>query len=341
MARTVRGRGAWIFAASLGGLGCGGTSAPVLERIEPIEPPAFTNRVDVFLVASVASCAIGQKCTSTDTSGCFYVSTPNGMTLFEPSSVEFVPSDDPRVGTAPRAACFELDLDDAGQELAARSFADLRSSVYQASGGAIDLDVRLHVVTPEQGVFKVFEGGTGIFLQPAALDAVGLPLMSPDSDFAFAVSGEADAVTGNLPRINPCAGTNWQTQGGLGGDAYTWVSQSCLDVAQLRWHFLYQAYFALRDVLSFDDLYGGAYPACGQGAADVTRWFPRPSDCTLDPDAPSCGQATCDDAAFAAHMLTSHWPAEPGLIGNHCRNGRADYDETAPDAGGVCDELGR
>jgi hypothetical protein len=61
----------------------------------------------------------------------------------------------------------------------------------------------------------------------------------------------------------------------------------------------------------------------------------------VDPDASSCGHANCDESAFAAHVLTSHWPNPPGLIGNHCRNGRLDYDETASDTGGVCDALGR
>jgi hypothetical protein len=329
----------WLVLMSLGALGCGSTSGPVLERIEPIKPPAFTYRVDVFLVTSTEACAIGRTCTSADTSNCFWVDSASGRTYFEPASVEFVPPDDPRLGAAARSACFELDLDQSGQDTATRSFGDLRTNVYQLSGGAIDLALRLHPVAPAPGVFKLFEGGTGIFLQPSSLEPLGLPLMSPDSDFAFAVTGETNAATGALPRINPCAGTNWQTQGGLGGTQYTWLSASCLTLAELRWHFLYQSYFALRDVVGFEDLYAGAYPSCGQGAADTKSWFPRPSDCAADPDAPSCGQVNCDEAAFAAHVLTVHWPND--LVGNHCRNGRTDYDETAPDTGGVCDELGR
>src|SRR5262249_43012855 len=156
---------------------------------------------------------------------------------------------------------------------------------------------------------------------------------------------EIDQGMGTLPKIEPCGGTNWQAQGGFGGAAYTWLSRSCVTDAQLRWHLLYQAYFALRDVVGFDDLYADAYPPCGQGDADRQRWFPRPGDCALDPDAPSCGQTNCDETAFAAHVLTTHWPTErptePGIIGNHCRNGRTDFDETAPDVGGVCDRLGR
>ena len=332
---------AWLSAASLVALGCGSTSGPVLESIEPAQPPEFTHRLDVFLVTSVKSCALGRACASSDPNNCFYVGTSSNRTYFEPSSVEFVAPDDPRIDRAPRSACFELDLDQSASDAAKRSFEELRTSVYQLSGGAIDLELRLHAVAPAQGDFKVFEGGTGIFLQPGTLEADGLPLMSPDSDFTFGVTGESNGSTGALPKINPCAGTNWQAQGGLGGAAYTWTSHSCLSLSDLRWHFLYQAYFAMRDVVGLENPYPNGYPGCGQGAADPKRWFPRPSECAVDPDAPSCGTANCEGEGFAAHVLTSHWPGPPGLIGNHCRNGRADYDETGADSGGVCDELGR
>jgi hypothetical protein len=340
MPGSLRFRG-WAAAAGLGVLGCGSTSGPVLERIEPAKPPLFTHRADVFVVTSVSACAIGRACTSADTNACFSVGTASDKTYFDPASVEFVPPGDPRIDTAPRSACFELDLGASDAASVTSAFAELRDDIYQLSDSTIDLDLRLHQVAPNPGQFKVFEGGTGIFLQPDSLTTLGLPLMSPDSDFTFAVTGESNAMTGALPRINPCAGTNWLAQGGLGGAAYTWVSQSCLTTDELRWHWLFQAYFALRDVTGSQDLYTNGYPACGQGDADVKNWFPRPSDCAVDPDAQSCGQANCSDATFAPHVLTTHWPDPPGLVGNHCRNGRMDFDETAVDAGGVCDQLGR
>jgi hypothetical protein len=322
-------------------LACGSTSGPVLERVQPIEPPEFTHRVDVFLTAGVSSCAVGRACASTDPSDCFYVGSAANRTMFEPASVEFVRAGDARLAGAERSACFELDLDEPTRDLVARSFGDLRDEIYRASRGAIDLDLRFHLVTPPLGVFKLFEGGSGLFLQPDTLAAVGLPLMSPDSDFVFGVTGETNAESGALPKISPCAGTNWQAQGGLGGAAYTWLSASCAELSELRFHFMYQAYFAMRDVVGLVDPYGGVYPGCGRGAAAPELWFPRPTDCNVDPDAPACGEPSCDEATFTAHVLTSHWPSAPGLAGNHCRNGRMDFGETAPDTGGICDALGR
>lgn len=332
--------GARVLLASINGVACGSSSGPVLERIEPPTPPAFSERVEVFLVSRAGACAIGRACASLDPSDCFYVRSAAGATYFDPAAVDFVTPDDPRLADAAKSACFQLGLDQDDQDGVVQSFNELRRDVYRASNGAIDLDLRWHAVTANPADFKLWEGGSGIFLQPSSLDAVGLPLMSRDSDFVFAISGERDETMAGLPKIDLCAGTNWQAQGGLGGAAYTWLSHSCVTLSQLRWHWLYQAYFALRDVVGFEDPYAEGYPACGRGAADPRRWFPRPSDCAIDPDAASCGQARCDEAAFAAHLLTTHWPSQ-GLIGNHCRNARTDYDETARDSGGVCDQLGR
>lgn len=332
---------AWFVVLGLAAAACGDTTGPVLERVDPRVPPEFTHRVDFFLVSSVRACAIGRPCASRSADSCFYVRSPTNTVYFEPTGLEFVPEGDARIDSAAQSACFQLELDEGARDRTSESARELRNSVFQLSGGRIDLDVRIHVVALQSGNFKRWEGGTGVFFQPSSLDELGIPAMSASSDFAFAVTGEMDQALGVLPKIEPCGGTNWQAQGGLGGAAYTWLSSSCVSTAALRWHFLYQAYFALRDVMSFDDEYDGAYPPCGQGGSDPTRWFPRPSDCSIDADAPNCGRADCDETSFASHVLTAHWPNQPGLVGNHCRNGRTDYDETGPDTGGVCAQLGR
>lgn len=320
---------------------CGTTSGPVLERRIDRVPPESTNRVDVFVVSHVTGCAIGRPCATNDAETCFFVQQPTGTVYFEPRGLELVAGDDPRVASAAQSACFQLDLDEDGQAAVTSSFNELRSRVFRLSEGQLDLDLRLHVVAPETGVFKLWERGSGLFLQPSSLDRVGLPLMSPDSDFVFAVTGERDLTQEIQPKVDPCAGTNWQAQGALGGTAYTWLSPSCVNDDSLMWHFLYQAYFAVRDVQHLEGPFANGYPTCGQSSDPPASYFPRPSDCLSDPDAPACGRAQCDEDAFAAHVLSAHFPRQPGLVGNHCRNGEQDFDETAPDVGGVCDQLGR
>lgn len=329
---------AWLVVLCFGASACGNTSEPVIERIAPRVPPAFTHRVDVFLVTTVAGCAIGSACAQADAERCFYVRSESGTSYFEPEGLAFVPVDDPSIESAPQSACFQLDLDAEGQASAAERFGELRSAVFQASQGNVDLDLQLHVVTAVNGDFKSWGSG-GIFLQPTSVSAIALPLLTRRSDFTFAVTGEGSGL-GSLPKLDPCAGTNWQQRGGLGGAAYSWVSTSCLATSTLQWHLLYQAAFAMRDVVGLATPEVEAYPECGQATDDPRRWFPRPSDCSNDPDAPSCGDEGCDAEAFAGHIFAAHWPTGAGLIGNHCRNGQQDYDETAPDTGGVCDALG-
>jgi hypothetical protein len=320
---------------------CGSTSGPVLERRSERVPPESTNRVDVFLVSHVASCAIGRPCATSDADACFFVERPTETLYFDRRGLELVAADDPRIASAEQSACFELELDESARAGVSESFSTLRSRVFQLSDGQLDLDLRLHVVAPEVGDFKLWEGGSGLFLQPSSLESSGLPLMSPDSDFVFAITGEGDLAGQAQPKIDPCGGTNWQAQGALGGTAYTWLATSCVSDSSLLWQLMYQAYFAVRDVQGVEGPYGNGYPACGKTSDPPASYFPRPSDCLTDPDAPECGRTRCDEAAFAQHVLTAHWPRQPGLVGNHCRNGRQDFDETGPDVGGVCGVLGR
>ena len=61
-----------------GGLACSGSSAKILERLDGGTPPSSNLRVDVFLVRSVSSCAVGPACASPDREQCFYVTDRSG-----------------------------------------------------------------------------------------------------------------------------------------------------------------------------------------------------------------------------------------------------------------------
>lgn len=323
---------------------CQNESEPLFERIERPVPAQFSQRVDVFLVLDVASCAIGRACSSQDPDRCFYLRKAGvDDVLFEPSGLDFVPPGDPRILSAEQSACFRLLLEPAARDVTRQAFADMRALVFSASAGKVDLELRVHELGPITAGFKRWERGSGLFLQPTALETQGLPLATADTDYTFAITGESAPELGSLPKIDPCGGTNWQAQGGFAGAAYTWLSSSCATTGSfLRWHFMTQSYFAVRDVMGFADLYANNnYPDCNHGVSSTHDWFPLPSDCARDPDAPSCGDGNCSEDTFAAHLFAAHWPNAPGLIGNHCRNHRADFDETAVDTGGVCDHLGR
>ncbi len=328
------------LACALLSVGCGTSSGPVLERVEPRVPPEANLRADVLLVRRVDSCAIGTPCDSRDPDDCFYLSDASGPVLeFEPSGLDFVPPDDARVATAELSGCFGLDLDDDTAATLRDSFEQLRTRVFQLSEGRVDIEFHVADLAPVAAGFKRWEGGTGLFLEPFALEEQGLALLGSDTDYTFAVSGVTDLSGGLLPKIEPCGGTNWEEQGGLGGAAYTWLSADCVSASNLLWHLHIQTRFGLRDVNAFSDAFAGQYPACGRAGVEPSSWFPRPEDCATDPDSPTCGERCSFGDEFQSHVLKAHFPAS--FIGNHCANGRRDWDESDVDSGGVCDRLGR
>jgi hypothetical protein len=324
---------------------CGQTSGPVLERVKESAPPDSNLRADVLIARDVRSCAIGEPCRSADPDLCFTLSDASGPRIaFRPETVQFVPPDSPEIDLAEQSGCFRLTIDDPLLASIEDAFAELRQQAFQLSDGEINLTVHVHKLDPLDAGFKRWEGRTGIFLQPDALEEQGLSQISHETDFVFAVTGEADSSS-FIPKVEECAGTNWLAKGGFGGSAYTWVSPACVDPTSLLWHFLVQSFLALRDVTDYSGIYQNGYPACGASAADPRLWFPLVTECRIDPDSPTCGDSSCNGSVsrFMSHILSKHWPKGLDLVGNHCRNGKMDtaFDETAIDSGGVCDLIGR
>jgi hypothetical protein len=177
---------------------------------------------------------------------------------------------------------------------------------------------------------------------PETIESNGIGVVSRGTDFVYALSGFRDPETTLQPKVEYCAGTNWLAQGVLGASPYTWMALNdrCRRPETLLGTFLLQASLVMRDL-------GGIvnprdYPACGRADRDPQQWFPSPSDCTVDPDAPACGQSSClEPMAFYQHVLQAHWPRSTPYNGNYCADGRQDVDETGIDTGGVCDLIAR
>ena len=333
-----------LVVAAVGGLACDATTAKILERIDAGTPPSSNVRMDVFLVRAVSSCAIGPPCTASNPDECFFVTDAAGDRIsFEPEAVQLVPPGDPAIIGAAQVQCFRLTMDDTMAASVRELTATLRTRVFQASGGDINLDLRLHEVPSLEAGFSAL--AIGIFLEPSALDAVGLAMVNRETDVVYAITGFRDPDSGLAPKIEVCGATNSVRQPVLGASAYTWLvaSETCARVSTFLSTFVLQLHYGLRDVMATDDLYrDGDYPACGQGSPEPTDWFPSNDDCTSDPDAPSCGAATCADReAFHQHILSTHWRRGRSFNGNHCSNGTMDRDETGTDTGGVCDLISR
>jgi hypothetical protein len=342
-ARAAVAAGAALLVAAGAGAGCGGTSAKVLEQVDPATPPGSNLRMDVLMVRSLSTCAVGNPCRLADSSQCYTVTdSAGGRVAYDPSTVQLLAPSDARVATAAQAQCFRLALDDTEVAAANDLISGLRTRVFQLTSGDINLDVRTHDIAPLEAAYTTFS--TGPFLQPPALEAAGLADVDRDTDFVFAITGYRDPDTGLVPQKSPCSGTNWLDRGPFGGSTFTWVAlnDSCARPPVFMYAWLAQFYFGLRDVMGFGGAANGGFPACGRGGPDPTRWFPFVDDCTSDPDASTCGASTCPDPdAYYSHVLSAHWTRGRPFNGNYCADGRMDYDETGVDTGGRCDRIGR
>jgi len=329
---------AWLSVAQLG---CGDTRAKVLSRAQQQTPPSSTPRMDVLLVRSLATCAAGDPCTSSDPTQCYYVTNATGARMtFDPDTVQLLAANDPGVAAASKSVCFNLTLSDAQVATAQNLLKQLHTQVFQLTGGDINLDLHFHDVPTVDAYFTRYPAG--LFLPPSALEPAAIRDVNRETDFVFAITGMDDPAAGLTPRIDPCAGTNWIEQGSFGGSTFTWIAatDACAQYDTFLRAWLAQLYFGLRDVTGFGTAVPGSSAACGQGGPDPTRWFPWIGDCTTDPDALTCGDTSCpDDVAFYDHVLTAHWTYGTAFNGNYCGDGRMDFDETGIDSGGHCDLL--
>jgi hypothetical protein len=335
-------------------MACGETTGAVLERVPeqaqadggaslPPDPPL---RLDVIVVRELESCAYGEPCRDDpDTRGfddCFEIERDDGTSIgFD--WVDFVPPDDEHCSEDTYAQAFNLVIADDELADVRRAFeVDLQTRVYRLSGEKIWLDVRVHDVPVLSTGGVHIDSEWGIFLSSDAL-ASTIGHLSRETDFTFAVTGSRDPERQVGPRLDNCAGSILDLRDGPAGAPYTWLTTECLDQDLILRHWLFQAQLALREANpAFANEYTYGYPFCGEADELPSDWFPGPSDCSVDPDAPTCGDNRCDGTGdeYVGHVLTAHWPGR-SFVGNHCSNGRQDFDEFDVDVGGVCDKLGR
>lgn len=341
---------------------CGETSGSVLELVPESGPdagrrgiPGSRPRIDVFVVRELSTCAVGEPCRQdepdTRNDECIEIEEGDRTTGFRAETVNFLPPDDPYVAAADHVSCFRLIIDD--DEMAAIDY-DFKErfvgELFELSNGEILADTFVHSIPPIQGGLVPYENESGIFLPAAALD-MAPSFASRETDFTFAVTGARDPYSGAEPRNEYCAGTVQGIAQGLAGAGYTWLTTECNRDETLLRAWMFQVRVALREVNDFNDYYDDYYPGdCHDPTPPPTEWWPSPKDCNRDPDAPTCGDNDCDDdddddarEEFARHVLTDHWPRGSSFVGNHCNNGEPDrnFNESGPDVGGVCDELGR
>jgi hypothetical protein len=336
---------------------CGETSGAVLERIPEHQevdagnssrPPGTPLRADVFVVRNAASVAIGDPCPRNNDpdlrdDDCFEFEFDDGNRIgFRTDTLEFVAPDDDRIQQAEQWVPFDLVVADEDYEAIRRNFEELSTILYQRSNNEIFLDVKIHSIDTAKTGFVRFQNERGIFLPASALEP-SAHLVNRDTDFVMAVTGARDPEQRLTPKVQHCAGTVNDLEDGFAGAGYTWLTTECDYENSLIRHWLLQVTVALPQANDFNDAYMGYYPTCGNFDEDPLDWWPSPDECSVDPDAPRCGDNRCEgsDPDYIEHLLTAHWPRRSNFVGNHCDNGEQDFDETDVDVGGACAVFGR
>jgi hypothetical protein len=316
-------------------------NAPALWQLEV--PPGTTHRLDVFLLRELAVCAIGDAC-SGDQDQCFKFYDDNGAVVkafANNANFRVTRPNDPALATAPQRQCLRLKAHDLDLNHMRQQIEQFRANV----GAWTREDVRLNVVVHDVNVpveTSMTTWNLGLWLAP--WDARGsLPGLSSHADFVIVSHATRDPDSGLHHDLGGCGGS-FGVDLGLSGAGYSWVPTTassfgfeCAEQSVYMHEWLHQVHYGLHHLSGFNDLYRGAYPACGQGHPDPTLWFPDPNECNSDPNYARCGLNNCGtNDEVNAHVLQSHWRAGRRLVTNHCKDGVRNFSETGVDAGGIC-----
>lgn len=254
----------------------------------------------------------------------------------------FVPGD-PVGDTMPQVECFTTGFTAEEIDRIERELRVFARTVRSWSFGALNLDVRVHRLSGPATLERI---NLGFVVGPWSLGPLAAPIVTTATDFVVAFTPNRELATGRYFDWGLWGGT-YGVDLGIGGASYSWIGTPH-DALIVLHEWQHQLTYAVRYLLGFQSIYpdyvsypGTGYPACGQGAADTFAWFPDSHEAEVEPDSPWCGMSKSDTGVPEMHVLSHldrslrHYPLGR-IVGNHCRDGVMDYDETGVDVGGKC-----
>jgi hypothetical protein len=218
---------------------------------------------------------------------------------------------------------------------------DAISRVSTATGGALNLEVKQTHLTGELALSRV-PGGCNWWFGPGPIgEIVGSYLTADDTD-GVVIIGREGLNTGAVPIGSGSYSVD--ASGGVKGAPWSAVdigtgNSEPASTLGIKLVSVFGDQFVSALKLGITDPRGTAilgsgdtFPAC---KAPTTAYFPSLDSCTMDPDYAACGAANCSDlGAYQTHALQSHYNPAWTVIGNHCRDGKKDIDESGVDCGG-------
>lgn len=303
------------------------------------------NEIDIFLFKDFKTCIVGDKCTS----DCVDVKRDNDtvyMSFENNSNLKSLKPSDSTLNNYEQKICLNFVLDNTKIDTTKREFQGFISNIYNWSGGSIDLLPKFVEISATEIELSKLWGG--FWVNPSDVRSIIKPYITKNTDFVFVLTDLYDEAQDLSVPPSLCGGT-YAADNGVGGAGYTWVptTQDCFSKATLMHEFLHQLGWALHFLVNITDIYfiedisgisgHHEYPDCDKGDSDHHLWFPDTYDCITDPCSYYCGMPECVDGnIWHEHVLSEHYNPSTKLIGNYCRNGKQDFDETGVDCGGKC-----
>lgn len=323
-------------------------------------------RFQIFILNPVRTCLAGndfasgsvcrgEKCGDCDCSWEDF-DPPAPMTGIAPAHI-----DDPQYAEYAFRTCVNITLTDREVEKIKRDMQLIAQKVYEWSGSRLQLDMNFTELPVEYTGFVAPDFVAGPF---EVDDELLNPYVSTDTDFVYAVSGVYDREKG-VRLAYACGGSYGEMTIHGAGYSYIQYNDICNSITignemvyePLIHEWYHNLDWALYSINHVTDIYEtnspdwanwqhASWPACGIHA-DPLKWFPSIDFCEWDPDWIDCNNSQSagrcihagevgDEISWYEHVIRAHYPGNIQFIGNFCRDGRQDFNETGVDSGGQC-----
>lgn len=334
-----------------------------------IPSPLWHPKIKFFMLTNVNTCIVGNACAGADCVNIWSTANPE-LAVMSYSKVAVVGKAPDQLTDAERNSAYCMNIrSDAGEFDAVKREINLfRDKVAQYTSNRISLDVDMIEINSGQGV-GFDQIGNGFWQSPENVHRAILPYFTRDTDFTYVISGVKDPTKGTYfyGGLNGTLGADVNY-----GVSYSWSpkginSQDAPSSETLLHEWLHQLAFTVNKInppsppfISYiwdgEFKYNGQIFSCQSVFNSPYFYFPPNADqAQHDPDFDACKNgfngnwtAYCNSLVnqgfdsdecnrrWNKHLLIGHLNLERPIIGNACRNGRQDFDESAADSGGSC-----
>lgn len=289
--------------------------------------------VAVYRPRQLKTCFIGDPCTEGKCSG-LYDDNDQPVALFTPETYAAVNTSSPRIASAKKSVCLNMQLSDTDLTQIEAELETFRQNARTWTDG--DIELTLRYIDLDSVDIDMTRYGGGVWVTADQMEGLITSRLDFVPDANILVVPERDAQLGWHPGVDACG----LTGGEIAGAGWSWMPKKsgtpgCASADVMMHEWLHQVESSYRNYSNFHDGYGQVYPACGMNLLEPHAWFPGPHDWPQDPDYAWCGKMG-DPQDVYEHILRAHWDPAVEYFANHCKNGRQDADETAVDTGSNC-----